>query len=388
MTEYGLTESGFRAKTFDEIRDDLIAAIRDPAGSEIDFSLGSFEGALVAQVSEELAILWEQTRRSNDGIDPDRATGLQVVSLAKLSGRGRLPGTRGVVPMSLTVSLPTDTVIPAFAILASVAGDSTNSWTNRSAINTGIATIAGGEIQPRAISCIFESTDVGSRFSALSGEITDLLTTFDGVSGCVNTTDATPGTDVETIEQVRLRREREKANATGATLQAIRDRVSSVPGVREVSVRSNRLDWGHEGIEPHSILVTIWDGLTQDADDSAVASAIVSHMDPGTGFTGDVSVSVGDSLVKFRRAIAQSVWIIFSVEGIPGSVATEVLAAYPTRLDERLTRSKLVEALLDAGATDASVQLGTVAWVTSDTNLYPPIGGILLLDSSRIGEVA
>ena len=97
MTTYGITSTGFVAKTVQVLRADIGANMQAAWGPSFDVSDGSSAGQLGAIVAAVAGELWEVAEETISGIDPDKATGAQQDAVNALTGTVRRPATRSLV---------------------------------------------------------------------------------------------------------------------------------------------------------------------------------------------------------------------------------------------------------------------------------------------------
>ncbi|WPY01461.1 Phage baseplate J-like protein (plasmid) [Candidatus Trichorickettsia mobilis] len=77
MADYGLSDSGLKIPTFDEIKVELESKLSSKLGG-IDFELPSVYGTFSNVMSEELAILWEELQKLYNAFFVDTATGVSL----------------------------------------------------------------------------------------------------------------------------------------------------------------------------------------------------------------------------------------------------------------------------------------------------------------------
>jgi uncharacterized phage protein gp47/JayE len=107
-----------------------------------------------------------------------------------------------------------------------------------------------------------------------------------------NSTDADPGTNLETDEELRLRREQLLRAGGSATVEAIKANLLQVTDVENVSVIENTLDvTSVEGLPPHSFEAIVLGGTDQD-----VADDIWTNKPAGIETYGSSTTAVTDSM--------------------------------------------------------------------------------------------
>jgi uncharacterized phage protein gp47/JayE len=136
---------------------------------------------------------------------------------------------------------------------------------------------------------LFEAETVGT----LQVDIGQLNTIAEPVSGWTAVTNASagdPGSEPETDDELRLKRERELEAAGSANLDAIIANVSNVDGVIDVSGIDNVKHYYVNGLPPKSIRITVRGGSDDD-----VAEAIFDTKSAGIDTIGDTTINVVDS---------------------------------------------------------------------------------------------
>src|SRR5690606_9980209 len=103
MATFGLTPSGFRTKTLEEIKAELEAAYRETFGEGINVSSSSVFGQIIGITASKIRELWELAESVYAAADPDRASDEALTALASLTGTLRRPATRSLVTARITV---------------------------------------------------------------------------------------------------------------------------------------------------------------------------------------------------------------------------------------------------------------------------------------------
>jgi len=117
------------------------------------------------------------------------------------------------------------------------------------------------------------------------------------------------GTDGETDPELRFRYRMTAATFGSATAEAIRSQVYRVEGVKSVSVRQNRMDYEVDGMNPHSVEVTVYGG---DPDD--IGQALMESVPAGCETLGSSAVTVYDSVgqahvYRFNKASRVNIYV-------------------------------------------------------------------------------
>jgi hypothetical protein len=391
MTDYGLTATGVRRKTFAEMLTDTEAFMRERIAPNLVLDETTPEGNINRIVLDQLDQCWELAEAAAGALDPDNAEDFLLVGLCKLTGIARLAADYGHVAVTLTFDQAT--TIAADTLLLAVDGEATNLWSNDDDI---VVTGAGSD------SYNFTSTTASSDATALAGTLTVIATPKTGLTGATNPLDATPGTDIESLSALRLRREASLAGTGKATVAAIRaaligdgtDTDPGVDGVVDIRVIENDTDAAVDGIPPRAIRVVVWDGTGTDADDDELAQAIYDAKAAGTityGLeTGDAEDPWGDTKPQlFDRAEQLEAYIDVEVTGTASSddIKTALIAAHDVTIANDLLYAALVAAAFGvSGVTNVlSLTLGLSASPTGTADIPAGVDQVIVLDSSRIG---
>jgi hypothetical protein len=258
---YGVTPTGFVIKPFEVIEQEFVDKIHSVPGME-DVSLDAEDvgGKLAGPFLSIAKEMWELGAAIHAGYNPDEAIGFQQDAINALRGVRRLPAAKGTVP--LRVTLAAGASIPVGKLVAQVQGQPGNRW-----ISTEVAT------NPTASTADFtvkaQAEFVGPT-NASAGTITQIAAPAVGWLAVTNDVDATPGRNVETHAEFRVRAE-EEGNKTGAsTLPAVVKAVRALPGVVRAFGFENTKDYvNSDGLPPHSIEIVV-----QGGDDAAIAACI------------------------------------------------------------------------------------------------------------------
>ncbi len=297
-----LDASGLTTPRLADIREDIREAIAaDPdLGPSVQTGPDTVMGHIIDIFAQQLAEAWGTLQAAYDALRPDAAEGDALDQICAYAGVTRLAASHSTV--TLTATGDNGTVIPAGSIFRIPSGAR---W-----ISTVEATISGGTA---SVAC--EAEDTGP-IEAGADTITGIVTTISGLDSVTNDDPATPGRDVETDPQLRVRREISLQRASGSTDQAIRARVLEVADVLACVVISNRTDEvDANGIPAHAFRVIVWPDLP---DNEAIWEAIWEQIPSGISSDGDYDGLVTDSqgyeqTVRYSAATALEVHVVVRV---------------------------------------------------------------------------
>jgi uncharacterized phage protein gp47/JayE len=385
VTDYGVTPTGFRRKTYEEIQATLQAWQRDKISTKLDLSFRTVLGNLNAITSEELETVWELAEVAYGALDPDNAAEALLVGLCKLTGVYRLAATYGTIP-AVTLTFDRATTIPAGSLLLAVDGESTNLWANDSAITVAAA---------GSTDAAFTSTTTGADAAAAAGTLTVIATPITGLVSATNALDATSGTDQESLDALRARREASLAGAGRGTTSAIASALAEVAGVIAARVIENDTTSTVDGIPPRTIRPLVWDGEAPAAANADIAQAIYDSKGSGQptfgATTEDATDPWGDPHpVNFDRADAVQIWIYVNVQGstTEAAVIAALLAAHAESIGQDVIYNKLVGAAVGVQGVDDVLALYVDDAAAPDSshqsNIVIASDAVGVLDSSRI----
>lgn len=382
----GLGSTGWVPKTVDELRQEAEETIRTALGDDVDVSAESVFGPLIAALATKLGELWELVGSVYNARVPAGASGAALEALCELSpGIERRAATKGTVTLSVTlnagVTLPTGS-------RASVSGEPSNAW-----VTTEDVTNSGGS--PATVSVAAEAHDAG-RTPANAGTITVIATPVTGWTAVTNAADATPGLEIETDAELRLRREQRLQRAGSSPLESIEAELSEVDGVTQAIAWENATDYTDAfGRPPHSVEVMVLGGDSEDIARAIWAAKAAGIQTYGTEsvvtFTDDRGVTRS---VYFSRPTSLSAYATLLIVTDPATYAGDAavedafLAAMEgLRAGEVARNAIAVAALLEVtGVRDAVVWMGSTSTFTSQTrdNLAPTERQRIVFDSARV----
>lgn len=393
---YGELETGFRRKTYAEIRGDVTSKLRRLVSEDLTLDELDWVGNLVDVFSDELSLAWEALEVARNQQDPDNAEGSMAVAAAALTGTYWRAASYGTAH-DCVVTLAPNKAFAAGELVASVSGDPTNRWLNAAAV---AADSEGGQYEVD-----FVAENPGA-FPAYAGTLTVIAQTKSGWLGITNPTDATMGRDLEEIEDLRVRRELELADQGATGVDAVRAGVLGVTGVIQALPEANESDVAINGVPARTLRVLVWDGPGHDADDDEIATAIFQNKGATTpsfgaysGFATDEAGNAHEvffdraeqvegyvTLVAYLNAADSAAFLVGSETET--ALKAAVLAAAPEAIGERARINRIrTEAMQVPGVRDiGQVTLAVDAYGshTDTSNIVPEPHQIITFDTSRI----
>lgn len=329
MADFGVTDTGYVLPTQQQLLALMEADERATIHPNVDVSSDSVLGQINGVVTRQLMIGYEGQQITYYSNDPDAVEGLLQTMLAKLTGTPRLAATKSTV--TCACDLDGGTVLEAGVALAGVAGAPSSLWTP---VEDFTAPTSGTHL------VLFEATQTGPR-TANHDTITVRVTQIVGWNGVTNPNDADPGTDVESDQELRVRREAELQGGGAANPEAIRAALLQIGGrvgpfVLSAWVLNNVTDtFDANGLPPHSTEAIIWDGPTAPVDNDTIAQVLWDEGSAGIRNFGTSSGIAKDKLgdehtVYFSRVQQIPIYLSFALtprKGYVGDLAFKAAVA-------------------------------------------------------------
>lgn len=363
-----LTTEGFERPLQADLAASIAADQRGTISAQLDVSESSVVGNLNNIESDRLALAYEALEEAVVMLDPDNATGERLVSLALLTGTERRAAQPGSV--TVTCTLTASTVFGAEELVVHAVNDPTNRWFNRDVVETTTA----GDYE-----ITFLSEVSGVDAVAAAGTLTVIASPVAGFSAATNAEDATPGRDLESIEELRARREQELALGGSGTVDAIRADVLQIDGVIECLVEENVLDTTVGDLTAHSIRVVVWDGDPGVVADDDIAQAIFGTAPAGIVLIGTESGiatrSDGSTTTRaFERAEVVDIYVSADIESATGvssaAVKAAIAAAMPNLIGGDVKYNRISAAVFIDGVDDfTTLTIGTAPSPVGTSNI-------------------
>lgn len=267
--------------------------------------------------------------------NPEFATGPALDLLLPLNGMTRNPATFSTV--SLTLRGNTGTVIPAGSEVIDDDGVLWETLTDAT-LPMPAAGNTYGEIKVDA------QCEKPGAVEAFTGAINKIYTPIIGWDYVRNDTMATKGKDVESDDEVRIRRRLLFSRTANGTAEAIVRAISDIDDVDFVRLYHNDTNvTDSNGIPGHSICALVTGG-----DESEIGAAIFKNKAPGVGTYGGsnpVSVDYVDDLgytntIVFARPTEVPVTV---------NVTIQALAGYDGERIRALIKEAIVNAINECG---------------------------------------
>lgn len=376
----GLTSTGFEIKDLDTILTEIETEEKNLLGQSLVVRPTSVTGVINGIFSSKLSEMWEVAEEVNAAQNPDDATGTSLDQLCMLTGVVRLAATKSSVSLSLTGTPGT-----SIAVGRRVKNTSTSTyWTNAASGVIGAAS---------TVAITFDAEEFGPTIG-LAATLTIIDTPVAGWTSVSNPLDATLGRNVETDQELRLRRT-ELLTAQGkGTVDAIRADVLAVADVTAAFVYENYTAiTDADGVPSKAFEVIVLGGTS-----NALAQAIWNSKPAGISAYGTSTGTATDALntsrvVAFTRPTSKTVYLaLTATTGTGWAGATSAIAAALTAYGGTLTvgddvyRSRLYDPALDiSGVVDITdLRLAFTSSPVGTANLTVTSRELATFDTSRI----
>ena len=434
---FGVTATGFVLKGFADILNEVQQDQWDNIDPELDMQADGPLGQLNGIVTERLAQCWEVLQAVYRAGDPDQATEDALRMLCAITGIGQLAATASTVGLLLTGD--DTTLVGAGSRVSGASGafetdnDATlalaapwaasGAYTQGDIVSNdgniyfctigGAAAAAGGPtgdgtaIVDGTVTWRFvgeglayadasaTATETGP-IAANSWTLTEIETPVSGWTDSNNPLDALQGRNIETDEQLRVRREELLRASGNAALDAIRAKLLEVEDVTAVRVFENTTDTtDSDGIPPHAIEALVLGG---DVDD--IAQAIWDSKAAGIQAHGAITGNATDSLgntraMGFTRPTEVDIYVDVTVttntdyptDGDDRVAAAIVALGNTLTLGDNVIRSSLFCPVLSVpGVTDiTALTLGTAPAPAGTANIVIGDRQVSAWDTADVG---
>lgn len=437
MAVYGLTDAGLVIPSVEVLKAELDDAVYQAFG--IKAASTRVFGIYNAIIAEGWATIWELIQLVNGSMDPDAATGASLAALCALTGT--IP--RAAVKSTVTLTLTGEplTLVPAgsrasvviteaiFETLADALIEELSAWE----ISTAYAIGDRVTNADRAYECTTAGTSAGSggptttaaaitdgsavwRYMgegdgaidvassavttgptiATSGDLTVIETAVSGWSSVINLLDADVGSDAESDEALRLRRELELAASGRSTAKAIRAAVLELDDVTSVTVFENKTDvTDGDGVPPHSVEVLVRGGDDQEIWDCLLENVAAGIQTVGTedgtaeddeGVMQAVSFSRPEEILIYVDVEVTKDPLLYPADG-DAQVKAAIVAAGDARPSGYNVRASSITAIVHGvpGVLEVTdVDIGTSPSPSGSSSIAVSLRQLAVFDTSRI----
>lgn len=266
-----MTANGVNIASFSDIRGTLITRYKQVYGSDIDLSTASADGIFV----NDLALIMNHILQSflllYSNLNVQTASGIYLDALCNLSNVVRKQATYSNASIQVTNVGNSDITNLTNPVFVDQAG---NEW-----VYNGSISLAANETIELTVTC----TTLGP-ISAPAGWINQTLNLTD--LSVVQTEDANVGSNEETDDELRSRRNQSSGAAGTTVLESITGALLNLSGMKDVYIYNNNTNspiTSKDGttIPAHSIYVIVRNEAGITISDSSIGDIIHEKLTPG-----------------------------------------------------------------------------------------------------------
>ena len=266
-------------------------------GQDLDVEYDSVLGSLVSVVTLQLDQVAEAVQGTYDSTDENNATGGQLDSIAAITGLARLTAQPSTAVVTCTGT--PGSVIPAGAVVEGGGVTGASRWTLDLAV-----TIAASGTVDASVTCEETGPTV-----ATAGLISTITTPIAGWDSVTNAIEATPGRDIETDGELRIRRRESLAISGQSTLGSLRAAVLALPFLTDAAFAENAtpspIAYSGITLPAHSVAIVVQPNPLTTTQVEVLASTIYARLPFGIrayGIDIDTTVQGADGLPKAIQA--------------------------------------------------------------------------------------
>lgn len=353
---FGLTETGFLAPTYDEILDSVEDDFIQSFGQDIVLTSNSNFGIIARLIAWRETLLIQTLQKEYYSAFISTATNS---SLDRLGANLGLP-RKVEMPSSVNLQIQTDDqyLVQAgekfetedgivFSLTKDVltAQDTNGNW------------IGIGEL---------ESDETGEMNNVPAGSITIVSNPNDDIISVTNPQPAAGGQDREEDEEYRARLILENADRPGPTAAGIKSALMNLPGVRQVGIVENPSNQNDASGNPaYSVHIYVLGGQDED-----IADCLANHIAAGITLDGTKAIDVNDAAGNTRTINFDS------GTDLPIYVSVDITANEQFDADEGADSVK--EAIINY---INQLEMGDSVFLTK---LYPPVYVIPGVEEAKI----
>lgn len=373
--------TGIHVPTYEDIRDDLIASMKQIFGQDIYLNDDSQDYQQISIFAKKifdtnsLAVLVYNNRTANTAI----GTGLD--NLCALVGIKRKPATYSMCQLTINGE-------PGTVINNGQASDGTNLWDLPETVT----------IPDNGIITVEATSHEKGHIAALPNTINIVVTPVYGWLGVTNTYQSNPGNDAETDASLRARYAISTQAPADSIFESLLASLKQVAGVTKVRGYENDAGTANEiGLPAHSVTFVVEGG-----DETDVATEIYYKKTPGCYTNGTTAVNLTSptgniTVIRFYRPTYKTVYVKVLVKKLSGyndNYATDIKNAivdYISGLDlaETVYRSILWSVAIGQMSSITSPEYSVTDIQTStDGSSYSQADVSMLFNESAFTDIA
>jgi hypothetical protein len=307
-----VTPSGLRMSTLPEMIEETSEAIRANTSPLANTDPDGPIGPLIGILCERVHSVGQIVQLAYDGTDPDVGEGKQLDGTCAISGTRRAAATRSSFKgtHALEVELEADSEVSVGDLFTTEEGTPIFQALQGENEDLGVSASTGGTGGTVLVEA--ECTEIGPIFCS-ANTVTVAITNIPGFVSVNNPHKATKGSNEDTDEELRARREEElhqggscNVDAIRADLLAYRTIEGDAP-ILAVKVFENQSSGWKNGLPPKSFEALVWDGIGADVENDVIAGIIWRNKPTGIEAFGTVFGTTIDGfgqaqVVRFSRA--------------------------------------------------------------------------------------
>ena len=274
-----INENGIQLDSFSTIFDDLVVGFKAIYGEDINLDQNTSDGQQIGIYANTTYDLQSLIARIYNSFDPDFAEGHELDKVLKLIASTRLPASKSVVDVDITVN---DNV--SLDALYTVKDANGQEWVISAAqtLVTGTTTVS------------FEAKDWGE-IEALAGSITEPVTILTEVTNITNPTPAVAGRDEETDIELRKRRNKLLGYRATSLISSVIGKILNLDNVADCVIYENKTDVydAVKDIDAHTIWIIVDGGLISD-----IAQIIATDKSIGCGLKGSITATYQEDFLR------------------------------------------------------------------------------------------
>lgn len=299
LIDVGVTDTGFKNTTRDDIYNKIAGRLVASFGSQFDTSQESPDGQVIAVVADLAKQLLDINEQAYYSYSPSHAFGQGLANITALNRVPRFINT----PTKVTVQLGgvTGTVVAKGSLVGDDAG-------NEFAIDETVTL-------PFSVTAVCTVT---GEIPVAAGQITKIITHITGWNTVGNTYAGQTGVTYEEDPQLRARRSNSTILTNNGPMDAIYESLIS-SGLSYVTIIENDTDVPIQG-QPAGTFQVIVDGGAE----SEIAKIISANKALGVRTYGNISVTIMDSkgypkVINFSRSVPAEIFAELDIKRIKGS---------------------------------------------------------------------
>lgn len=312
-----LTRFGLEVETLEEVLDNIEESQRTNISPVLDQSSTSPLGQVNAIIANAITTNLETLSAIYSAMDPDTALGSSLDRLSAITGTTRRLGDAATVSASLTFTSLGP--FEAGSLVARIPSNEEATFRNVHDITPGTA--------PSVMHDVLMRADITGSFNLVIGgdtdrDLSEIVSSVAGWSAISASQNYIKGTDPETDEELRSRRETELFLPGTTSVNGIRSQISSnVSGVISVTVLDNTGSvTSTDGIPPYALECIVFGSFENDD----LATTLFDSVSAGTPTHGTTEVEILDDsdnthVMRWTVPAVTGVNMLMDIKRSPGT---------------------------------------------------------------------